>query len=143
VLLLDCDHFKLFNDRYGHIAGDSCLRAISSQLDAIARRPGDLPARYGGEEFVLLMPSTDQEGALVVAERLCRRVQDLRIPHEGNAVAGVVTISIGAVTAWPDGCEDISGGIADFLSAADAALYQAKRDGRSRIAVAGCLSPPK
>jgi diguanylate cyclase (GGDEF)-like protein/PAS domain S-box-containing protein len=142
VLLLDFDHFKLFNDRYGHLAGDGCLRAIASQLDAAARRPCDLAARYGGEEFVLLMPTTNQQGALVVAEGLCRRVRNLRIPHDGNSVEGVVTISIGAATAWPDACESAFGSIDALLSAADAALYQAKRGGRNRVEVAGRPSAP-
>jgi PAS domain S-box-containing protein len=71
VLIIDADHFKLFNDRYGHLAGDECLRAIASQIAAAARRPGDLAARYGGEEFVLLMPETSREGALQLANRLC------------------------------------------------------------------------
>ncbi len=102
VLLLDADHFKLFNDRYGHLVGDGCLRTIASQLDAAAQRPGDLAARYGGEEFVLLLPNTNEEGSLIVAEGLCRRVRELRIPHDSNAEEGVVAISIGAATAWPN-----------------------------------------
>ena len=142
VLLLDADHFKLFNDRYGHLAGDACLRAIASELDAVARRPGDLAARYGGEEFVLLVPNTAQEGALIVAESLCQRIRDLRIPHDGNAQAGVVTISIGVATAWPASVECTFGSFAALLSTADAALYKAKRGGRNRVEVAmGSLEP--
>jgi diguanylate cyclase (GGDEF)-like protein/PAS domain S-box-containing protein len=136
VLLLDADRFKQFNDRYGHLAGDACLRAIAAQLDTAARRPGDLPARYGGEEFALLMPNTDQFGALGVAERLCELVRELRIPHADNTAEGIVTISVGVATCIP---EDPGAGVdgqESLLSAADAALYQAKSGGRNRVAVA-------
>jgi diguanylate cyclase (GGDEF)-like protein/PAS domain S-box-containing protein len=140
VLLLDADCFKQFNDRYGHPAGDACLRAIAGQLDTVARRPGDLPARYGGEEFVLLMPGTDRFGALGVAERLCELVRALCIPHPDNDSGGIVTVSVGVATAIPgDGASGFDGA-QSLVSAADAALYQAKRGGRNRVAVAA--GPP-
>ncbi len=135
VLLLDADHFKLFNDRYGHLAGDACLRAIACQLVAATRRPADLAVRYGGEEYLLLMPQTDRAGALFVAERALRLVRDLAIVHD-SAAPGVVTVSIGVATAWPgdpgSGPKDISA----LLGAADAALYQAKSGGRNRVMIA-------
>jgi len=136
VLLLDADRFKQFNDCYGHVAGDACLRAIAAQLETAARRPGDLPARYGGEEFVLLMPNTDQFGALRVAERLCGLVRDLRLPHAGNGAEGIMTVSIGGATAIPGDPADGLDGVERLLSAADTAMYQAKDDGRNRVAVA-------
>jgi diguanylate cyclase (GGDEF)-like protein len=137
VLLLDADHFKLFNDRYGHIAGDGCLRIIASQLATAARRAGDLAARYGGEEFLLLMPQTDQAGAVCVAERVRTLILDLAIAHEGSPAPGVVTVSIGVATAWPNDPEHGPKSVSDLLSAADTALYQAKSAGRNRVVVAG------
>jgi diguanylate cyclase (GGDEF)-like protein/PAS domain S-box-containing protein len=137
VLLLDADHFKLFNDRYGHLAGDECLRAIASRLAAATRRPGDLAARFGGEEFLLLMPQADRAGSLNVAERVRKLVLDLAIAHEGSPVTGIVTVSIGVATAWPG--DPQSGGpknISTLLTAADAALYQAKSGGRNRVVMA-------
>ena len=133
VLLLDADRFKLFNDHYGHLAGDDCLRAIAAQVDAAARRPGDLAARYGGEEFVLLMPNTPHDGARFVAERLRGLVQGLGIKHDSNAAHGIVTVSIGAATAWPDDPASQFGSIDALLTAADAALYRAKDKGRNQV----------
>jgi len=136
VLLLDADHFKLFNDRYGHLAGDGCLRAIASQLTAAARRPGDLPARYGGEEFLMLMPLTDRAGALWVAERVRKLILDLAIEHEGSPAPGVVTVSIGVATAWPKDPESGPKNLSTLLMAADGAMYQAKSAGRNRVVFA-------
>jgi diguanylate cyclase (GGDEF)-like protein/PAS domain S-box-containing protein len=137
VLMLDADHFKLFNDRYGHLAGDGCLRAIASQLTAAARRPGDLAARYGGEEFLLLMPQTDRAGALSVAERVRKLVLDLAIPHEANPAPSLVTVSIGVATAWPREPENGPNSVNILLAAADTAMYQAKSGGRNRVVIAG------
>jgi diguanylate cyclase (GGDEF)-like protein/PAS domain S-box-containing protein len=135
VMMLDVDHFKLFNDLYGHLAGDGCLRAIASQLKAAARRPGDLAARYGGEEFLLLMPHTDPAGALRVAERVRTLVLDLAIAHEGSPAASVVTVSVGVATAWPG--ESGPKSVSTLLAAADTAMYQAKSGGRNRVEIAG------
>jgi diguanylate cyclase (GGDEF)-like protein/PAS domain S-box-containing protein len=137
LLLLDADHFKLFNDRYGHLAGDGCLRAIASQIAAAARRPGDLAARYGGEEFLLLMPHADRAGAVCVAERVRKLVLDLAIAHEGSFLPGLVTVSIGVATAWPGDPESGLGSVSALVAAADAALYQAKSAGRNRVVIAG------
>jgi diguanylate cyclase (GGDEF)-like protein/PAS domain S-box-containing protein len=137
VLLLDADRFKLFNDHYGHIAGDACLRAIASQLAAAAGRPGDLAARYGGEEFLILMPLTDRVGALSVADRVRKLVLDLAMAHDGNPPLNVVTVSIGVATAWPKDPEKGPKSVSALLSAADSALYQAKSGGRNRVVVAG------
>ncbi|HYN89643.1 MAG TPA: diguanylate cyclase, partial [Ardenticatenaceae bacterium] len=133
ALLLDADRFKLFNDRYGHLAGDDCLRAIASQLAAVARRPGDIAARFGGEEFVLLMPGTDQTGAVLLAERLRHLIQQLGIAHERNDEFGVVTVSIGVATAWPRDAKSEFKEVEGLYKAADAALYQAKFGGRNQV----------
>ena len=133
LLLLDVDHFKLFNDRHGHPAGDGCLRAIASEIGTAAQRPADLAARYGGEEFLVLMPNTDRGGAAHVAERVRKRVQGLDIAHAGNPVEGVLTASIGVATAWPAKRDGRPESVSALLAAADAALYQAKSGGRNRV----------
>jgi diguanylate cyclase (GGDEF)-like protein len=128
VLMIDVDHFKRFNDCYGHQDGDRCLQAVASRIKDRARRPGDLAARYGGEEFALILPSTDATGAAFLAEALRREIRDLAIIHEAG-VRGVVTVSVGVATAIPE-----SGDGPDMLlRSADAALYQAKQSGRDRI----------
>ncbi len=136
MLLLDVDHFKLFNDQYGHLAGDDCLRAISSQLTAAAGRPGDLIARFGGEEFLILMPATDRAGAICVAEHVRELVLELAIPLKDSPTHALVTVSVGVATA---SLTDPTSGPENFgalLAAADVALYQAKSRGRNRVAIA-------
>jgi diguanylate cyclase (GGDEF)-like protein/PAS domain S-box-containing protein len=133
ALLLDVDRFKLFNDRYGHLAGDDCLRVIAAQLMVATRRPGDVVARYGGEEFVVLLPGTDPEGARHVATRICALVQNQGVVHAENEGFGVVTLSIGTATAWPGDPSSKWGGAGAMLSAADAALYRAKSSGRNQV----------
>ena len=131
LLLLDVDRFKAYNDRYGHQRGDDCLRAVASAVRSAILRPGDLIARYGGEEFVVLLPSTDEFGAVLVAERVRAAVEDLRLPHDGSVDCGsVVTASIGCAAGEPaDGGQEG----ADLLARADARLYEAKRRGRNRV----------
>ncbi len=130
LLMLDVDHFKLFNDHYGHQAGDECLRRIAECLAALVFRPGDLVARYGGEEFAMVLPSNDSNGALMIAQRARDAVRALAIPH-AHSPFGVVTVSIGVSSGVPE-----SGVSHDALvKAADSALYQAKRVGRDRAAV--------
>lgn len=128
LALIDVDHFKQFNDVYGHQAGDACLRQIAQVIDATARRPGELAARYGGEEFAVLLPSTDVEGVVRYGRYLLEKVRELGIPHESSA-AGVATISIGVTSGEPvsDGCNVL------LISLADEALYQAKGSGRNRV----------
>jgi diguanylate cyclase (GGDEF)-like protein len=128
VLLIDADHFKAFNDRYGHQAGDDCLRAIASTTAAQIRRSHDICARYGGEEFVVILPATGLEGASDVAERIRDAIEGLDLPHEANA-DGVVTVSIGVAAVRVD----LTTTSAMLVEAADAALYRAKRAGRNRI----------
>ena len=131
VLMVDADHFKSYNDRYGHQAGDGCLRALARAIGEQIRRPHDLLARYGGEEFVVILPGTGIEGALQVAERIRRGVEALDMAHEANA-DGVVTISIGAASMVPDH----DSAAAALVEAADGALYLAKRNGRNRVELA-------
>jgi len=135
LALLDADRFKLFNDRYGHPAGDECLRGIARALQAAARRPADLPARHGGEEFVMLLPATDPDGAALVGERIRALVEADGRLHESNPPRGVVTVSVGVATAfpWAEGGIDSPDAL---LSAADSALYAAKSEGRNRVVVA-------
>jgi diguanylate cyclase (GGDEF)-like protein len=128
VLLLDVDHFKLFNDRYGHQAGDDCLRRIADALGSGLRRPGDLLARYGGEEFACLLPDTGLAGAMVVAEQLAQCVRDLAIEHAGSSVAPMVTISVGACS--KSGAQQEAPKA--LLLCADEQLYAAKSRGRNQ-----------
>lgn len=128
LLMIDTDHFKQFNDRYGHGAGDDCLRRISTALNASLRRPGDFLARYGGEEFSAILTGCDAPGARAQAERMRAAVEALRIPHADSA-AGHVTVSVGCATGQPADDE----GFAQLLAAADRALYRAKADGRNRV----------
>jgi diguanylate cyclase (GGDEF)-like protein/PAS domain S-box-containing protein len=130
ALLVDADHFKLYNDRYGHLMGDDGLRAIAEELKATAKRPGDLAARYGGEEFALLLPGTGLEGAMSLARSLCTRIEALALPHEDNDSFGVMTVSVGAATAHPGQRFNAFADVPSLLASADAALYQAKSNGR-------------
>lgn len=127
VLLCDVDHFKRYNDRFGHPAGDECLVAVAATLKTCARRPGDLVARYGGEEFVVMLGDTTENAALEMARELCRHVARLAMPHPDSS-HGVVTISVG-VAGRAGGFADQG---ADLLAAADQALYRAKAAGRNR-----------
>jgi diguanylate cyclase (GGDEF)-like protein/PAS domain S-box-containing protein len=105
LILLDVDHFKIYNDTYGHLTGDDCLRAIAGAACICVRRPDDVVARFGGEELAVLLPGTPADGAEEVAQRLCAGVMDLAIPHSGNGGRGIVTMSGGVSTAclhrWP------------------------------------------
>lgn len=129
LLMIDVDFFKAFNDKYGHQEGDRVLAAISRAIAGEVKRPADLAARYGGEEFAILLPNTDAEGAVAVAERVRNSVIALDVPHDGSDHQ-VVTVSIGTATAWPD-ADSASDSLA---SAADRALYAAKDRGRNRVA---------
>ncbi|WP_158805502.1 MULTISPECIES: GGDEF domain-containing protein [unclassified Acidisoma] len=130
LLMIDVDSFKAFNDHYGHDAGDGCLRRIAATLRATLQRPTDLAARYGGEEFAVLLPDTDEQGALVVANAIRAAVRGSAIPHE-NSASGIVTVSIG-VAALPS---TPSADVKTLIERADRALYAAKESGRDRIVV--------
>ena len=137
LLMIDIDMFKSFNDRYGHPNGDACLRSVGLALSSQACRPGDMAARLGGEEFAILLPVTEEGGALQVAERLRASVASHAIAHGGSST-GFVTISIGAATMRPF---NVPGGPGQLMMSADTALYQAK--GAGRDTVRGCGRPPK
>ncbi len=129
LLMLDADYFKLYNDRYGHPAGDAVLRLIAETITDQVRRPGDLPARYGGEEFVLLLPGSDMAGAAMIAERIRADVARRAVPHEGSPL-NHVTVSVGAASCLVMGDDETR----TLIQQADLALYQAKRNGRDRVA---------
>jgi diguanylate cyclase (GGDEF)-like protein len=128
VILLDVDFFKRFNDRYGHQAGDDCLRRVASALNSALNRPADMVARYGGEEFVCLLPDTDLAGAMHVAERLGQQVFAKQIEHADSTAAACVTVSLGVCAKRPDSGGDAS----DLLAGADEHLYLAKEQGRNK-----------
>ncbi len=130
IIMLDVDHFKLFNDRHGHQAGDDCLVMVAQAMKACVRQPGDVVARFGGEEFIAVLPQTDLGAALAVAERVRQAVAALGIPHEASSAATVVTVSVG-VASW---AVQPGQAVATLLKAADDALYRAKNDGRNRVA---------
>jgi diguanylate cyclase (GGDEF)-like protein/PAS domain S-box-containing protein len=129
LLLMDIDYFKEFNDRYGHLAGDDCLKRVAEAVDRTARRPGDIVARYGGEEFAYVLGGTGEKGAKEVARRVMNELAGLNIPHEGSSVADHVTMSIGVATGLPRKGEDCS----DLVRKADRCLYAAKQRGRNRV----------
>ena len=131
VELMDIDFFKAFNDVYGYIEGDACLRGVSKAAAEGLYRPTDLLARYGGEEFVALLPNTTVEGARLVAERIQLRLKDRAIPHADSAISDRVTISIGVAYMLPSA----GGSVDDLVLGADVALYQAKRRGRNQVFV--------
>ncbi|WP_409524135.1 diguanylate cyclase domain-containing protein [Nitrincola sp. MINF-07-Sa-05] len=129
MALIDVDHFKPFNDQYGHALGDEALCRVAHAISGCLNRPFDLCARYGGEEFVLLLPDTDVDGACRVAEKVRAAVQALAIPHAGSSIAEVVTVSIGCATCIPmEDSEPLS-----LIKAADEMLYLAKNQGRNQI----------
>ncbi|MDP1909871.1 MAG: diguanylate cyclase, partial [Hyphomicrobium sp.] len=126
LLLIDVDHFKSYNDSYGHQEGDECLKRLSHLLRGMARRPGDVAARYGGEEFAVILPNTSADGGQQFAENLRTSVEALNIPHCRSSY-GIVTVSIGMACEIPIGGVDSA-----ILQHADAALYAAKAKGRNR-----------
>ncbi len=132
ALMIDVDHFKFYNDFYGHPAGDECLRVIAKILRQHARRAGDLAARYGGEEFTLLLPGTDLAHAMAAADAVQHAIRALKIPHESAPERGIVTVSIGVGVAQPSRERSPEA----LIAAADGALYDAKKRGRDCIACA-------
>jgi diguanylate cyclase (GGDEF)-like protein len=127
LLLIDADHFKAINDRFGHARGDEVLRSLATLIEGAIRRPGDLAARYGGEEFAVVLPETTIAGALVIAKTIQERLastQDTSGPKDPR-----VTVSIGAASLCPTGADSID----DFIASADEALYRAKSDGRNHV----------
>ncbi len=130
ILMVDVDFFKNYNDTYGHLQGDECLKSVVAILKSAARRPGDMAARFGGEEFVVFLSTADTEHAVSIAEKIRRDIEALEMPHERSEISSSVTVSIGVVSAVPD--PNMSAN--DFLQCADEALYKGKEEGRNRVA---------
>ncbi len=131
MMMLDVDFFKKYNDTYGHLKGDACLKSVAGVLKNVARRPGDKVARFGGEEFVVLLSSADAQHAVSIAEKIRMDVEALRIPHEKSDISDYVTISIGVVSITPQ--QNMSP--SDLINSADEALYRAKEEGRNRVVI--------
>jgi diguanylate cyclase (GGDEF)-like protein len=131
VLLADIDCFKDYNDRYGHQAGDECLRAVAISLSQCARRPLDFVARYGGEEFAVVLYEASREYVAEVLTRIQRSIAELNIPHEASRAASRLTLSIGAAFVLPSDGRTPEG----LIQLADEALYSAKEQGRNRVIV--------
>ena len=131
LILCDIDFFKLYNDTYGHQDGDDCLKQVAKVLDRAAKRSIDLAARYGGEEFAIILPNTDQDGALRVAKGIQTAMNEKAIPHLGSKIKETLSLSMGIATTVPHNI------IAPemLITAADRALYQAKEAGRDRFCV--------
>ncbi len=129
LIMIDIDHFKLFNDNYGHGAGDECLKKVASSLYSSARRPADFVARYGGEEFVAILPESSLEQAKFFAERIRYNIEELNIVHDFSLTAKKITISLGSATIVPT----LKNSYQLLIKSADNALYKAKSEGRNRI----------
>jgi len=138
LIILDVDFFKPYNDRYGHLMGDQCLKTIARALEENIRRPTDLVARYGGEEFACILPTTDSVGALNRAHELLKAVRDLKIEHTASEIAAEVTISAGVATLIPKR----SNSMLDLIDLADRALYLAKESGRNQAQMIDCQPVP-
>ncbi|MBF0310478.1 MAG: diguanylate cyclase [Magnetococcales bacterium] len=136
LIMMDVDHFKLYNDHYGHAGGDLCLQRVARALAGCLHRPGDFVARYGGEEFVAVLPGSDAEGALQVGEQFRRAITALELPHARSGTAAWLTLSLGAATVTPTAQNSPDA----LQKAADAMLYRAKADGRNRV-LATTLDP--
>ena len=131
LILADVDHFKAFNDCYGHQAGDDCLRRVASALKSVAKRPADLAARYGGEEFAMVLPMTTVEGAVDVAKSVVRAIDEMSIPHVRSGVSNTISLSQGIASLIP--AHDTKP--EQIIEFADQALYQAKQQGRNRYVI--------
>jgi len=132
LILIDIDYFKLYNDNYGHLAGDKCLQTVAEALSEVIQRPADLVARYGGEEFGVILPSTDIEGAVQIAKSLEEKIASLELPHEHSKIGDRITLSMGVTSRVA--CEGTKP--AELIQLADQALYEAKASGRNRYRVA-------
>jgi diguanylate cyclase (GGDEF)-like protein len=129
IIMIDIDYFGAFNNTYNHLAGDDCLKRVAKTLQACLRRPTDFAARYGGEEFSVVLPGTDLEGALHIAESIRKAVEDLRIAHGASPVSDWVTVSQGVATMLPFR----EGSVSFLIKGSDSVLFEAKKAGRNRI----------
>ncbi|MEG5051002.1 MULTISPECIES: diguanylate cyclase domain-containing protein [unclassified Microcoleus] len=139
LIMLDVDYFKRYNDCYGHQAGDICLVKVASSAALAVKRSSDLLARYGGEEFAAILPNTDADGAIAVAESIRQAIRDLGIPHEQSNVSAIVTVSMGIATVIPTAETSPD----ELVALADRALYDAKRQGRDRYTSANQMTAPE
>ncbi|MCK5070362.1 MAG: GGDEF domain-containing protein, partial [Desulfocapsa sp.] len=124
--MCDIDHFKLYNDTYGHQAGDKSIQMVAKALAKTVNRPADMVARYGGEEFVVVLPETDQTGALAIADLMQKMIENLQIPHSSSKTADFLTISLGVATMTTQRSTE-----KELIEAADKALYASKNNGRN------------
>jgi diguanylate cyclase (GGDEF)-like protein/PAS domain S-box-containing protein len=131
LILCDIDYFKLYNDTYGHPAGDTCLRQVATAIRNTLKRPADLVARYGGEEFAIVLPNTNKRGMMWIAQSMRRAVKRLNISHQASSISHQVTLSLGGATIVPTSTDSLK----QLIDAADRALYQAKTEGRDRAVV--------
>lgn len=131
LLMIDVDHFKAYNDEYGHPAGDACLRAAAGIIAAEMQRAGDLAARYGGEEFAILLPNTDAAGCARIGNRIRRAIREAGLVHTSNLASGCITASLGGAACRP--ALERTAGVGSLIEAADQALYAAKEGGRDRL----------
>ena len=138
VIMIDVDHFKNYNDHYGHLSGDECLRQLGALLHVTIRRAGELAARYGGEEFVVALPGATAQQAADTAAALLAAVQGAQIPHAASPVSNIVTISLGVATGFPNAGDERG----RLITLADDALYQAKHRGRNCIVMTEMKRPP-
>ncbi len=129
LIFIDVDDFKAYNQHYGHLAGDDCLKEIATALQQELKRPSDLIARYASEEFVVLLPNTHGQGAMLIAERLRQTIESLNLEHQSSRCLDYVSVSLGVATTSPKRKDQSY----DFLEAADKALFQAKEEGRNRV----------
>ncbi|MCG2631719.1 diguanylate cyclase [Bradyrhizobium sp. WYCCWR 13023] len=135
LLMIDVDHFKAYNDEYGHPAGDACLRVVAKTIAAEVQRVGDLAARYGGEEFAMLLPNTDAAGCARLGERIRNAIHDAGLVHASNPAGPCVTVSVGGAACRP--AVERTAGTSSLVEAADRALYAAKDAGRDRLMMSG------
>lgn len=154
LIMFDVDHFKRFNDEYGHQSGDDCLRSVATTIEENVKRPGELAARYGGEEFVVLLPTCSLEQAVSLAEIVRKSVELLEIPHSTSSTCSLVSVSCGVANISPlnqlskevtksspnENTEATGLNAADLVKAADKALYVAKRNGRNRVEVSQMIA---
>lgn len=131
LIILDIDYFKAFNDTYGHLKGDDCLKSVASILKQALKRPGDFAARYGGEEFAVILPNTDDIGAAIIAEELRTSIEKACITNINSLCAEHITVSLGVVTRFPGQTYSPN----EMICAADRALYRSKHEGRNRVSI--------
>lgn len=130
IIMIDIDHFKEYNDEYGHLQGDNCLKIVANASKSCLKRPGDFIARFGGEEFIVILPETPLKGAVYVGERIRKKIESLKIPHESSSAISNVTVSIGVATSYTNNDFPAAN---HLIERADKALYKAKLLGRNQV----------